>query len=100
MAARDAAAEPSVQAHHIGGNLVRSLRQRWNPSRPRQETARCERLADDKMLSRQSPEDACPTRTRTSTVHPDADESLLRWYAREPTPQRLTFHEISLLPRH
>src|SRR5437773_7472827 len=79
MAARDAAIEASVQAHHVGGNLVRSLRQRWNPSRPRQETARCERLADVKMLSRQSPEDACPTKTRTSSVHPDADGSLLRW---------------------
>src|SRR6266550_3953565 len=69
MAARDAAAEASVQAHHVGRNLVRSLRQRRNPSRPRQETAKCERLAHDKMLSRQSPEDARTAKSRFQVAH-------------------------------
>src|SRR2546429_5654410 len=81
MTARDAAAEASVQAHHVGGNLVRSLRQRWNPSRPHQEPARCERLVDDKMLSRQSPEDARPTKTKipegaSIRLHPRSDDGL------------------------
>src|SRR5438132_7607031 len=80
VAARDAAAEASVQAHHVGGNLVRSLRQRWNPSRPRQETARCERLADVKMLSRQSPEDARTAKSRIPELHTDpCTSSFGRW---------------------
>src|SRR5256885_421465 len=80
MAARDAAAEASVQAHHVGGNLVRGLRQRWNPSRPRQETARCERLVDDKMLSRQSPEDARTAKNRSPDLHTDpCTSSFGRW---------------------
>src|SRR5438874_8836929 len=82
MAARDAAAEASVQAHHVGRNLVRSLRQRRNPSRPRQETAKCERLADDKMLSRQSPEDACPTKTKITEGHTDPSASSFGGWSR------------------
>src|SRR5437667_5963759 len=100
MAARDAAAEPSVQAHHIGGNLVRSLRQRWNPSRPRQETARCERLADVKMLSRQSPEDARTERSRFSEVHTDPSASSFRGWSRGNDIEARDVHEISFLRKY
>src|SRR5205807_752254 len=71
-----------MDALRLAGILVRSLRQRWTPIHPREETARCDRLADDKMLSRQSPEDTCPTKTKIPEGHTEPSASSFGGWSR------------------